>query len=73
MKSVHEIGIDEHLFLIAGVDALFFVHIELFGVVGLDAVVEALFATVEEEALGSLEIDKSRAVHILIIKFIIYN
>ena len=50
VNRLHKLAIDDHLLSEAAVDALFLVHVELFRIERLDAVIEALCARVEKEA-----------------------
>ena len=50
VNGLDKLAIDDHLLGEAAVDALLFVHVKLFRIERLHAVVEALSARVEKEA-----------------------
>lgn len=56
LEVVDKGAVDDHLFGEARVDALLLVHVELLGLEGLDAVVEALGRRVKEETRACLEV-----------------
>ena len=58
LERLNKRAVNDHLLGEAGVYAFFLVHVELFGVETLDAVVEALGRGVEEEACAGLEVDE---------------
>ena len=55
-KGLDKLAVDDHLFGEAAVDALFLVHVQLFRLEGLDAVVETLGTRVEKEARRRLKV-----------------